>query len=655
MKRILWIWVLIISPNIVFSQDFKFGNITSAEFNYDISKIDKQANALVLNEFGTAQMEVNPSSGRIEVVLTYHVRIKIYNENGFDQANIAVNLYNQTQYEERLSHLSASTFNRVDGEIKETKLDAKNLFTENVNNYYKVTKFTMPDIQPGSIIEYSYRLSSPLIFNFRTWNFQSNIPKLNSQYIAIIPPIYNYNVSLKGSLKLSESGGVLLPECIVINGSRQDCSKMTYGMKNIPAFIEEDYMTAAENFKSSLNFELAEIVRLTGGTDNITKEWKNVDFELRNSKEFGTQIRRKDVFKNKLPNIIKGTTDDLAKAKLVYDFIKREIKWNGYTGYRSEDNIKKAYDLNSGNIGDINISLISALTDAGLDAEAVILSTRANGFPNKLYPILSDFNYVVAKLNIGDKVYLLDASDPLLPFGMLPLRCLNDQGRVINQKKPSYWIDLVANQQTNTTYILEGELNQEGKIKGKITIHSSGYSAYNKRSEIKEKNSVEEFVEYLDENMPNTRILNHKIINLDSLELALTEEYEVEINIHDNQEATNYHFNPFLLRKITKNPFNLSQRTYPVDLGWTYKEQQIIRVKMNENFEMLEKPQDLTFSLPEESAKFIVKSSFEDNTLSLDQSIQMNRAIFSPEYYSSLKEFYNKIIQTHNTEFLLKK
>ncbi|RZK18649.1 MAG: transglutaminase domain-containing protein [Pedobacter sp.] len=134
-------------------------------------------------------------------------------------------------------------------------------------------------------------------------------------------------------------------------------------------------------------------------------------------------MKRKDVYKDLIPLITKDATDDLSKAKAIYNYIKKQVKWDNYYGIYSADNIKKSLDNRSGNTADINLNLIAALSAANLDAEAIILSTRENGTINKLYPVISDFNYVVAKVNIGEKSYLLDATEPLLPFGLLPLRC----------------------------------------------------------------------------------------------------------------------------------------------------------------------------------------------------------------------------------------
>ncbi|MET0574084.1 MAG: transglutaminase domain-containing protein, partial [Pedobacter agri] len=424
------------------AQDFTYGAITYADYEFDKKKLDSNANAVVLKEFGTARIQLDDNTGRLELIFDHHVKIKIYNKEGFKEANIVVPMYKDDNREETISELKASTFNLNDGRFVETMMDKKAVFTENRSRYTRLTKFTLPNLKEGSVIEYSYRLRSPNLFNFKTWQFQSDIPKVISEYLVYIPGIYTYNVSLRGYQKLSDQKVELSKECLRLSGVAIDCSKISYVMKDIPAFVEEDNMTAPSNFKSAIYFELAEAQSLSGGKTSYTKTWKDVDYELVSDRTMGAQMKRKDVFKDLMPAIIKDASDDLAKAKAIYNYIRKQIKWNNYYGKYSEDNIKKALDSRSGNVADVNLSLIAALSAANLDAEAVILSTRENGTVNKLYPVLSDFNYVVAKVNIGETSYLLDATEPLMPFGLLPLRCINDQGRVINLKKPSYWLDL---------------------------------------------------------------------------------------------------------------------------------------------------------------------------------------------------------------------
>ncbi|WP_316803243.1 DUF3857 domain-containing protein [Pedobacter nototheniae] len=654
MKTFFTLTSLLLITLTIHAQNFNFGSITDEDYHFDKNKIDSNANAVVLREFGTAMMQFNDNTGRLELYFDHHVKIKIYNKEGFKEANIVIPTYKDATREELVSDLRASTFNYVNGNFTETAMDKKAVFTEERGKYTRLTKFTLPNLKEGSVIEYSYRLSSPNLFNFKTWEFQGDIPKVYSEYVAFIPGNYNYNVSLRGYQKLSDQKSEVSKECLRSGGATVDCSKITYLMKNVPAFIEEDNMTAASNFKSAIYFELSDVQYFNGSKTSYTKTWKDIDYEITSDKNIGSQMKRKDLFKDLIPVITKNANTDLEKANAIYDYIKKQIKWNNYYGKYSEDGIKKAIDLRSGNVADINLSLIAALSAANLDAEAVILSTRENGTVNKLYPVISDFNYLVAKVNIGDKSYMLDASEPLLPFGLLPLRCINDQGRVINLKKASYWIDLKATQKSTTNYILIGKLNQDGNITGTITTHSLGYSAYNKRKDIKRYTSTDEYVEKMDERLVKMKILNYKISNLDSIQNALTESYDVEFTKFDGLKDY-FYLSPFLINSITKNPFNLNERTYPVDLGSTSDERIIIKISLPNHYELQEKPKDLAIALPNSGGKYLLQTTLEDDVISLSQILQFNKAIYQPEEYLFLKEFYSKIIQNQKTELLLKK
>ncbi len=638
-----------------FAQNFTFGQITYDEMDFDRKKIDSTANAVVLKEFGTTSIQKDDNTGQVELIFEYHTKIKIYNKKGFSAANIVIPMYKDENREELFSDLKASTFNYIDGNFVETVMDRKAIFLENRSKYTRLTKFTLPNLKEGSVIEYSYRLKSPRLFNFKTWEFQSDLPKVYSEYLVYIPGIYNYNVSLRGYQKLTDQKVELSKDCLRFNGVNIDCSKITYLMKDIPAFVEEENMTAPSNFKSAIYFELSDFTSPNGAKTSYTKTWKDVDYELTTDKSFGAQMKRKDLYKDLMATIIKDAPDDLQKANAIYAYIKKQIKWNNYYGVFTEDNIKKSLETRSGSVADINLNLIAALSAANLDAEAVILSTRENGSINKLYPVISDFNYVVAKVNIGDKSYLLDASEPLLPFGLLPLRCINDQGRVINLKKASYWIDLKASQKNTTSYILQGKLNPDGKLTGLLTTYSQGYAAYNKRKDIKKYGSIDEYVEKIDERLPRIKIKHFEINNVDSIENTLTEKFEVEFNMIDGTANKQFYLSPFFINTITKNPFNLNERTYPVDLGAATDERISIQITMPYQYEVLEKPKDMAMGLPDSGGRYLLNTSFENNILTLTQALQLNHAIYEPDQYLYLKEFYSKIIQTQKSEYLFKK
>ncbi|MFT5076547.1 MAG: hypothetical protein ACI9D4_001905 [Polaribacter sp.] len=104
--------------------------------------------------------------------------------------------------------------------------------------------------------------------------------------------------------------------------------------------------------------------------------------------------------------------------------------------------MKDAFEKKSGSIAEINLSLINALEAADLDAKIVLHSTRENGLPTKAYPIITDFNYLLALVTIGDEKIILDASEKFAPFRILPFRTLNKEVRVMDYKKGSYWLPI---------------------------------------------------------------------------------------------------------------------------------------------------------------------------------------------------------------------
>lgn len=655
MIRLLMLSLLLLAQLTTHAQDFPFAGITHEELDLKNTVIDSNANAIVLKEFGTAKFQLSNDESGLVIVFNYHVRVKIFNKQGYAQGNITIPQRIYGDQEDKISDINAVTVNYIDGQFKQTTLDPKKIFYEKNSKYSAQTKFTLPNLQDGSIIEYSYQISSPYIFNFRTWNFQSDIPKLHSEYVAYIPALYNYNVVLRGALKLNDTKAELNRECLRLNGTNIDCSKMTYIMKDIPAFLEEDYMTAPVNFKSAVYFELSDYMMMTGGKVNLTKNWKDIDYELKSDRSFGSQMKKKDAFKDLMPEILKNTTDDLSKATAIYAYIAKNIKSNGYIGIYSENDVKKVLGTHSGNTADINLALISALSAADLDAEALILSTRNNGELNRLFPVISNFNYVVVKLNIGEKSYLLDASVPLLPFGMLPLQCINGQGRVINLKKPSYWYDVSAGQKDYSRYNFNATLTKDGKIKGILTTYTSGYTALKKRKAIEEANSIAEYVEKLDERMPKISITEHEIANLDSLNLPLSERYELIIDSFDPETMSKVFFSPFFIEHISKNPFNLNDRTYPVDLGGSSECRINIQLTIPEDYVLVDQPKDMSIGLSDNGGRYLTKTEISDHIITFTQLLQLNKPIYDPSEYLSLKEFYSQIIQNQKTDIILKK
>jgi len=635
------------------AQTFDFGKVSISDFSR--TDLDSNANAIVLNEFGRSSVFVDDYDNRVKLQHEYHVIIRINNKEGFKKANFEIPSYKRGSYvRDYFDELKAVTYNLENGRIEKTELENKKVFKENYSAYLDLNKFTLPNIKEGSIIEVSYRTLEQDLFNFKTWEFQDDIPKIQSQYIAIIPASFAYNVVLRGPYKLTDQKAEALKEFIFLDGLRMDCSKLTYTMKNIPAFMEEDYMTSPTNFKSAIYYELESIFYpSTGSKKTFSKTWKDVDTGLMNEKTFGGQLKKTDLFKANLATILSPTDTKLEKAKKIYNYINKQIKWNNYLGKYAETGIEKALEKRTGNIGDINLALVTALLAADLEAYPIILSTRRNGTPNGLFPVLSDFDYVIACVDIDGVKYKLDASNLYLPFGQLPLQCLNERGRIIYSKKSSDWFPLTAQESSDVNYILEGALNDQFKIKGKLTISSSGNKALLKRQHIAKFNSLEEYWEKLDEEMPNITLTKSSIQNLEDIDQLLIEEFDVILDVSKQMEQDILVLAPNIIDRISYNPFKAQERTYPVDMGFKSKTLYSVKLTIPDHYEIAEKPQNASLALPESTAKYRYVTQVNGNQLEILQSLAFNKPIFSVDEYFSLKELYSRIIQQQKLDIKL--
>lgn len=430
------------------SSDYEFGIVPKEELEMTVYEKDTTANAVVLYE----QCDANFVHDNNSVIIQKKIykKIKILNKDGFKYADIRISLYNNGESFEEIKDIKGITYNK--NEI--SKLENVGIFETRTSKNYSKISFTLPQIQKGSVIEYSYTIESPFDYKFTGWQFQSSIPKIESVFKAKIPGYYLYNRKLLGYLKLFVNDAGTEKDCFYIPNTRvlSDCETLHYAMKDIPAFIEEDYMTAKKNFISRISFELSERKWFNGGMKSFSTTWQDVDKIILNDEDIGGQLKRKKSFQKVLPSFVYEETDYIERAKKIYNFIQNHYTWNKKYWNRNT-NIKRAYKENIGAVDEINLSLINALKAGGIDAKLVLISTRAHGVPTKLHPVITDFNYIASKISYDGKSYFLDATDKSLPFGVLPERCLNGDARVMDFKNGSYWekIEPVKNSKQKTT------------------------------------------------------------------------------------------------------------------------------------------------------------------------------------------------------------
>lgn len=640
MKIYLQIIFIVIPIITSFGQEKKrlttnFGEISEQESAMKIYAKDTFASAVVLYEKGKYSFAVIDK--RVQLIKYVHRRIKVFNSKKYEGLEVVIPLYKSDNTNEKLIEIKAATYN----EKYVTNVKPSEIYQVDVSENWDQQKFTFPNVKDGSIIEYMYKVTSPYILKLDDWIFQEEIPKIYSEFVSVIPGNYVYNKSLIGPKGFDLRESSIEKLCFNVGyASPGDCEKDVFVMYYVPAYKEESYMLASSNYLSRITYEIKEYTDFDGLKKEYTKEWKDVDKEFKKDKDIGRQLKNKSFFKNTIPPELFEIINDTERAEAIYTYIKEHYNWNGRYNIFSGVRVKEAYKNKIGNIAEINISLINALQAANLKSELVLASTRENGLISSLYPILTDYNYIMASVEINGENILLDASDPLIPFGMLPFRALNVKARIMDFNTASYWKEIVPNPK-NINYIKANlSINNEKEITGDVSEVNSGYRAYNIRKKNQKTNDYETV------NLTyggDFEIQNKDIINQDDVELPLKQNYQVVLT-PDTVDDVIYFYPFFLNDTFLKNPFEEEDRIYPIDFGYPISDSYSLTLDLSDKYTIKELPENKSFKLIDSDAVFTSSYRFNNGKLECRFNMKIKSYQYNASDYAVLKTFFEKYI-----------
>ena len=153
------------------------------------------------------------------IIVNYEVKLrtKILKPEGAKHADIDIT-YSEGDIEkdnnsfDEITDLKVRVFSKNEkGKVEKRNINTANFVKERVNDTYVVLHVVVPDVQPGSIIEYSYKIRSPRASFLYDWAFQESIPTLHSKCELEIPAFlkFNMNVPINNLIKSNVEAGML--------------------------------------------------------------------------------------------------------------------------------------------------------------------------------------------------------------------------------------------------------------------------------------------------------------------------------------------------------------------------------------------------------------------------------------------------------------
>lgn len=645
--------------------DFKYGKVDLKEFETKVSGQDSAADAVSLFDIGKGWFEVSKSNSGLVYVFERHVRYKIINKNGYDLADMEIQLYhNSDGDQEKLEFIHGATYNLVNNKIEISKIGSDAKFSNRLDKNYIMKKFTLPNVKEGSIIEFNYRTISDFTFKLDDWYFQGSYPCKYSSFTLTIPEYFRYKINAGGYVPILQVAPQDINQSFYISSTNTSQAgtvnaravKTQYYAEDIPAIKNESYITTLRDYISRIGFEKTSANFPNQGYKDYTSTWPKIITELLDYENFGGYMKKNNYPKGFLEGIVKGETDPEKKMNLIFNYVKNNIKWDDkYNEYTKATSQKAVIEKKSGNSAEINLLLYSLLRDAGLECYPVLLSTRSNG-AHPGYPMATNFNNVIIESAIGDKKYLLDAVDKNHVSGMIDYQNLNHKGLKINVDAiTGEWIPIEFSNPSRTSIFYNLKLDTDNKFSGTLYVSSNNYAGLRQRDKYQSAATEQEYLKNYKADKTGLEISNYKIVNLTDPEQALEE--SMDITIEDNiEEAGNLsYFMPLLFERTKENPFTLIERNFPVDFAYPSEESYRVVIDFPATYKLEKLPKSEKFKLPDDAGSFTIMYAAEDNKISVLSKINFVKSTFTADEYYNLKELFKNIVRKQSEQIVFKK
>lgn len=669
MKTYFFFTILIVWSTASLAQKLpiKFGTVTTDELAMTHYPADSSASAVILADIGESKIVYSQGSG-FSINFERTTRIKILTKDGLQHANFEIPLYHSGNTREKVVSLKGITYNLEGGKIIETKLKNDGIFEEKYTANIDLTKVTMPAVKAGSVVDLTYTLNSEFLVNFYDWQFQAEIPTKWSEYRASIPEYFRYQQYMQGYVVPTVNETKQRANSIVLQYKERsgsyvsqttfDTEKVDFTQtdhrwvaENVPAFKPEPYITTSRDYISKINFELAAVQMPQQPVKAILGSWEEINTKLDNDAEVGGAVRGNGHLKKVVESITSETAPEEERVKAIYSYVRSNFTWNGKNGISLSSSLKTVVDEKQGSSADLNLLLLSMLDKAGIKVSPVIISTRDHGFVRESVPVSTQFNSLIALAYIGDKYITLDATDKLLPIGVLPERCLNGKGLAISKQGHS-WIPLETRTKSKTVFSADLEI-AEGHMAGKLRMDHSGYNAAKKRREFL-SGGQEEYIKKLSEKN-HWALSKSEFKNVEDIGSVLTETHEMTTTENMVPSGDVIYVDPFVAARLKANPFKSEKREYPVDYGSPIEETYMCKFKVPAGYKVEELPQSKAFALADNAGRYALNVSQQGEVVTITSVFAINRTLFSQFEYPNLREFYSQVVAKQSEQIVLRK
>jgi hypothetical protein len=504
-------------------------------------------------------------------------RIKIFNDEGREHANIEIP-YNKREF--RVMNIEARVV-RASGEIAEFKGEIlEKTLAKTRKKHLQAKTFTLPEIQPGDVIEYRYKLKLRRDYIFSTyWPIQERLF------------IRDAAISLRPAKYLKRGYSRNLPENAELREGRDGIWR--YTMHDLPPLLDEALMAPAQVLQARIHVVYGWWIEgkdpATFWQETVGEAWgKLIEKYMKKPRRLRsvveTLVSPQDTPEGKLRKLYDAVQ---GIRNLSYEeFYTKKERWEEDLDTR--DWAGDVWDLGYGNDWEIARLFTALCRAAGFDADIVFVSERDDHFFDSKLPDADQLDGELTVVDLPGGTRYFDAGTRFAPFGELGWESQGTTALRVTNKRGEFVTTPVSNSENNQLQRdITLELSPDGNAQAKVVSRYRGQRALDFRNQLfklSDRQREHRFRSDVEDGLPGARVTKTSWVGLEDTNGPVEFHYSLELPRFAQVLGSRLVLSPMLF--AVESELKSWKRESPVYIHYPYSEIQTVTIVPPQGYEV---------------------------------------------------------------------
>jgi hypothetical protein len=575
-------------------------------------------------------------NGRGTVHEDNYQRIKILTDEGRKYANIEIPFVKGV---DEVVHIRARTI-KPDGSVVDfgDKVFEKSLVKARGLRFLAKT-FTLPAVNAGCIIEYSYTLDLQHAYASH-WILSEALFTKRARF-SLKPYKGGY-----APLTLQRSWQNLPPGAELKEGP----DLVSMEVSNISAFQTEDFMPPPNELKARVDFSYE-----LGRPDSDPEQfWKHVGKARNDALE--KFVGKPKAMAEAVSQITSPNDTPEVKLRKIYDRVQQirntsfELRKTAEEEKREkekfDESVEDVWKRGYGNKWQLDWLFLGLVRAAGFEAYGCWVSSRAEYFFKPKMMQSGQLNETAVLVRLNGKDLYFNPGAEFAPFGLLnwsetgtpALRLDKDGGSWIQTTLP-------ASSESRIERKAKLKLSETGDLEGKLTVTYTGLEAMYHRldvrhaDEVARKKFLEEGVKTQVPVSVEAELSNQPDWN--GSETPLVAEFDVKIPGWASNAGRRVMIPAAVFTAVEKHTFEHAGRVHPIYFEYPYEKTDDVTIDLPPGWQVGSVP--AARDKDAHVAGYTLRVEQTDKTLHLSRMLKMNFLLVDSKYYGALRDFFEQV------------